>query len=491
MQLKAKILNFYAGIPASIINLRTAKKLGIHTGDRISISKNSKRLTVVVDTISNNTVLEDEIALSSEVLEIIKIKNGALVDIDFVEPPESLKYIKEKLQGKTLNYQKLYLIIKDILSNNLSEAGIALFVSGMFKNGMSFRETTDLIKAILETGNKIKISGKYTADKHCIGGVPGNRTTPIVVSICAADGVIIPKSSSRAITSAAGTADVIETVAEVSFSINEIKKIIKKTNACLVWGGALGLVPADSQIIKVEKKLSIDPEAQLLASIFSKKLASGAKNILIDIPYGENAKVDKVKALRLKRKFELLGKYFNRNVKVVLTNGEQPIGNGVGPTLELFDVISVLDPNKTGPNDLEEKSIFLAGEILELVGKVRKGNGKKRALEILKSGLAYKKFIEIISAQRGSLNKLSLGKIHKTIRAYKTGFVKKISNQGINLLARVAGCPLDKKAGVYLHVLLNQKINVGDPLITLYAHTKEKLKQAELFFRKNNIIEIK
>ena len=346
---------------------------------------------------------------------------------------------------------------------------------------MNFKETIFLIKAILETVNQLNFDSKFVVDKHSIGGIPGNRTTPIVVSICAAAGLIIPKSSSRAITSASGTADVIETIAKVEFSLEEVKKIVKKTNACLVWGGGFGIVPADSKIIRIEKQLGIDPETQLLASIMSKKIASGAKYILIDIPYWKTAKVSKRKAMRLKNKFEKLGKYFKKKLKVVLTKGEQPIGQGIGPFLEIHDVISVLKQDCNCPKDLEEKSIFLAGEIL----KMTKQGNKETAKEILKSGKAFKKFNEIIIAQHGKIpGKIPEAKFKKPIFSEKSGVVKEIDNKKINNLARTSGAPVDKFAGLKIKFKLKDKIKKGDEILTIYAESASRLKQAINFYKK-------
>jgi len=248
-------------------------------------------------------------------------------------------------------------IIEDVVDNSLSGPEIALFISAMYSNGMSIKETAYLIESILKTGNIMKFRNKYVVDKHCIGGIPGNRTTPIVVAICTAAGLLMPKNSSRAITSAAGTADVIETIAQIEFSMPELKRIVKKTNGCMVWGGALGIVPADSKIIQIEKSLKLDPEAQLLASIMSKKLASDSNYILIDIPYGKTAKVDKRKANHLKKKFEALGELFHKKLIVVLTKGKEPIGNGIGPELEMGDLMKVLNQKDIRPLDLENKSV--------------------------------------------------------------------------------------------------------------------------------------
>ena len=503
MQLKTKFLKWSTGVPVVMLNKKTAEELGIHSQDRISIktlSSNPKEFATIVNVIER-IVKKDEIAVSSELKHRLKLRFGQRVEIGLADAPKSLDLIKRKLAGKKLNKKEINIIIQDIVDNSLSESEVALFISAMYKNGMTKKETIFLIKAILKTGNTLSFNNKYVVDKHSIGGIPGNRTTPIVVSICAAEGLTMPKSSSRAITSAAGTADVIETIANVEFSIEQLEKIVNKTNACMVWGGALGMVPADSKIIRIEKMLKIDPEAQLLASIMSKKLASDSKYILIDIPYGEFAKVKKDKALDLKKKFESLGKYFKKKLKVVLTDGNNPIGNGVGPSLELIDVIKVLDPKQEGPRDLEKKSLYLSGEIFEMTGKAKKGKGKELAEGILDSGKAFQKFKQIIKAQGGHINgntnsknkkiaKIKDAEFKETIISNKKGKVISIDNKKIATLARVAGCPVDKLAGLYLHVKSNYEINKGDKIITIYAESKTRLKQAICFYQKEKPIKL-
>ncbi len=491
MKLKLKFLKWNAGIPVAMLNSKTAEKIGVRTQDRISLetfSSRPKKLSTILDTVEN-LVKENEVAVSSEIKKIMNLKKGQFLDVNLAPTPKSLEFIKNKLNGKRLTEKQLEEIIRDIVSNSLSEAEVALFVSVMYRQGMNLDETTSLIEAILDSGNTLNFGKKIVVDKHSIGGIPGNRTTPIVVSICAAAGLIMPKNSSRAITSAAGTADTIETIAQVDFSLSELKKIVSKTNACMVWGGSLNLVPADSKIIAVEKALNLDPEAQMLASIMSKKLAVGSKYILIDIPYGETAKVTKEKALHLKTKFQQLGRYFKRNLKVVLTDGSQPIGNGVGPALELKDVIAVLDPSKKGPKDLEKKSVFLASQIMEMAGKTKKGKGKFLAEAILYSGKAFAKFKEIIEAQKGKVREIPFAKFSKKIISKKSGTVLKIDNKKINQLARVAGCPADKYAGVYLFKKVKDKVRKGEALLEIYAESRPRLREATEFY--NNFKPVK
>lgn len=492
MELKVRLLKWSAGIPVAMINLKTAELMGIHKNDRVSIenlSKENGKFSTIVD-IVEKIIKGNEIGISLEIKELFNLKNGQKVDVNLAESPTSLDYIKKKLDKKKLSKIEIKEIIKDIVNNSLSDPEIALFVSGMYENKMDFDETINLIEAFLESGEKISFKGKFIVDKHCIGGIAGNRTTPIVVSIVAAAGLTCPKTSSKAITSAAGTADVIGAIAKVEFSAKELKKIVNKIGGCMVWGGSLELVPADSKIIRIEKMLKIDPRAQLLASIMSKKLAVGSKYIIIDIPYGKNAKVDKKEALKLKQDFEKLGKYFKLNLQAVLTKGDEPIGNGIGPLLELTDVIKVLNPSEEGPKDLEKKSLFLAGQIFEMTNKAKKGRGIEMAKSILDSGKAFEKFLQIIKAQKGSIKHLEFGKFKKDIFAKSSGKIAEINNIKINFLARIAGCPVDKSSGLYIYSHVGDKIKKGNKILTIYSESKPRLKEALEYYNKERPIKI-
>ncbi len=495
MELKIKILKWSAGIPVAMLNEDTANLIGVKTKGRIfirTLSKNSQGISTIVD-IAKTLVRKNEIAISSELKERLNLHAGQKVDIDLSSPPKSMAFIKKKMNGLSLSQNEISEIIKDVVDNSLSEAEISLFISSMYEKGMNMKETVYLINAILHSGKTLKfnLKNKLVADKHSIGGIPGNRTTPIVVSICAAAGLVMPKSSSRAITAPAGTADVIETIAKVEFSSDELEKILKKTGAFLIWGGSLEIVPADEKIISIEKMLNIDPEAQLLASIMSKKLASGAKYILIDIPYGKTAKVTREKALGLKKKFEYLGKHFHKKLKVVLTRGDEPIGNGIGPILEIIDIKKILARDNDAPKDLEKKSLFLSGELLEMTGKARKGQGIKMATQILDSGKAFAKFREIIKAQKGSLDHLKLAKFKKDIILIKDAEITEIDNKKINSLGRITGCPMDKSAGLYLYKHVGDKLKKGEKILTIYAESKSRLRDALKFYNEQKPINTK
>ncbi len=486
MKLKFKELNLGAGRPVVFINEGNARELNLHVGDRVEISFDGKRLIAILDVVKK-FIAKGEVSLSEEIVEYMSLKNGDIVDVALTIEPRSSILIAKKLNGKILSKKEIYVIVKDIVNNALTEAEIAYFVSGVYENGMTLDETIALTEAMYKTGEIINWHSSKVADKHSIGGIAGNRTTPIVVAICASLGIKMPKTSSRAITSAAGTADVIETIANVDFPVSKLKEIVKKTGACLAWGGALGLAPVDDKLIRVERLLNLDPESQLIASILAKKLAVGSKYVLIDIPYGKFAKVNLEKAKKLRKSFLEIGKYFGLKMEVVLTDGSQPIGNGVGPVLEMRDVLRVL--RRDGPpKDLENKAIYLAAQILEMIGKAKKGRGEKLARETLDSGRALKKFEEIIQAQGRKRGGLKIAKFKQDIKSKSSGKICMINNKCINLLGRILGCPADKGAGLYLCKHNSDSIRKGEPLVTLYSESDKKLKEAIHFFNESKPI---
>lgn len=486
MKLKFRTLKIRTSKFVIFLHESDAHKLGVHSGERVSIKDGKASVIGIVDLVSG-FIHKGEVALSEEIVTALSLKAGEFVHVSTVGRPASKAILQRELVCQRYTQEELTAVIKDIVSNALSEAEIAYFVSGVYHCGLSLQETVYLTNAIVQTGENMYWGSAKVADKHSIGGIAGNRTTPIVVAICAAAGVLMPKTSSRAITAAAGTADVIESVARVDLSVNELKKIVKKTGACLAWGGSLGLAPADDKLIQIEKMLNLDPEPQLLASILAKKLAVGSKYVLIDIPCGEGAKVTRVRALSLSKKFIAIGSKLGLNIKTLITDGSQPIGRGIGPMLEMQDIVNILK-RENGPKDLENKSLMLAGLLLEMVGKARKGQGKKKAKEILDSGAAFKKFEEIIKAQSGSLSRIRFGSLQHIIRAPKSGTVKAVHNKTINTIGRILGSPIEKTAGLYLHVHKKDSLQKGSPLVTLYSESPARLKEAIAFYTNNNPI---
>lgn len=492
MKFKVKDMDIASGgVLVAILNEKDAKKLDLHSADRILVKHNSKSVTCILDiSESSKAVPEGRIGLFEEVLERLQIKRGALVDVKFTGKPESVKHIRDKLFGKELNSTELYHITDDITHDRLTDIEKTYFVAASFTQGLSVKEVIGLTKAMVQTGKTLKFSG-ITLDKHCIGGVPGNRTTMIVVPIVAAAEYTIPKTSSRAITSPAGTADTMECLAQVEMSEAKIRQVVKKTGACIVHGGSINLAPADDKIIEVEHPLSIDAEGQLLASVMAKKHSVSANHVLIDIPMGKSVKARNPKeANHLKKMFELIGEKLGMNVQVVITDGSHPIGNGIGPLLEAEDVMAVLRNDPLAPQDLKEKSLMLAGKLLEMVCECKKGDGLKKAREILESGKALAKMNEIINAQ-GKQKKPELGQQRYPVHSSRAGKIVEIDNDIIAKIARVAGTPTDKGAGLYLSKKIRDSVKRGDLLYTIYAMNEFKLNLAKEFLRKNNGYKVK
>ncbi len=494
MKLKIKDMDIATGGPLiAIINMEDARKLDLHHMDRIKIKDSKKTETVVVQIAeSSKAVKPGYIGLFEEVIDSLQVRPKEIVDITLARKPLSLKFIRKKLDGKKLNKKEIDQIVWDIVHNKLNEIELTYFVSACYTNVMSIEETILLTKAMVKHGTTLELSRYPVIDKHSIGGVAGNRTTMVLVPIMAAAGFTMPKTSSRSITSPAGTADTMEVLAKVSFSLKRMKEIILKTNGCVVWGGALNLAPADSKIINVERPLGIDAESQLLASIMAKKYSVSSTHILIDIPIGKGAKLkNKAEALRLKSDFEAVAKKLRKHVKVIITDGSKPIGKGIGPALEARDVLRLLQRDEKRPLDLENKCVVMAGEIFKMVGVK---NGKKKAAEILNSGKAYEKMVEIIKAQDGKITRpdqIRIGKFRLDVKAGKTGVVKWISNSLVSKIARVAGAPLNKGAGIYLYTNRGDKVKKGEKLFTIYAESKQKMDYAKDILKERNPFAVK
>ncbi|MBI4151408.1 thymidine phosphorylase family protein, partial [Candidatus Woesearchaeota archaeon] len=465
---------------------KDAAKLDLHSGDRILLRNNGTEVTCILDiSESDKAVPEGKIGLFEEVLDRLKVKNNHHVTLRFTGKPESIGHIRDKLYGKRLAYDELFHIIDDITHDRLTDIEKTYFVSAGFANGWSTEEVVDMTRAIVETGSRIKFRG-VTLDKHSIGGVPGNRTTMVIVPIIAAAGFTIPKTSSRAITSPAGTADTMECLANVELSEKKIKSVVRNAGACMVHGGSMNLAPADDKIIEVEHPLSIDAEGQLLASVMAKKASVTANHVLIDIPMGRSTKANTwKKAKRLRKMFQLVGRKLGIDVRVIITDGSHPIGNGVGPLLEAEDVMAVLRNDPLAPDDLRKKALMMAGILLEMTKKYKKGQGLAAAREILESGKALKKMNQIIQAQ-GRKPRPKLGAFCHQVCTRKIGRVREVDNIIITKIARIAGAPSDKGAGLFLRKKVHEMVKRGDVLYTVYAANKFKLDLAMEFVRKNN-----
>ena len=492
MKAKVRLYEIETGKPIVVLNSDDMEGMSLHVGDRVKIIKSDKERTTAVIDSTTKLVKEGEIGIFEEVREELGVEDGDEVVVKRAERPLSIDFIKKKVNGEHMHGNEIRQIIEDVVDNNLSEIELTSLVVASYINGYDMDETISLTQAMVETGNQMNF-GDNGVDKHCIGGVAGNRTTMIIVPIMAAAGCIMPKTSSRAITSPAGTADTMEVLAKVEFGVEELKKIVEDIGGFIIWGGSVNLAPADDKIIKVEYPLSLDPEGQVLASVIAKKKSVGSDALVIDIPVGRGAKIeDRGRAVDLARKFITVGERFEIKTKCLITDGSSPIGRGIGPALEAIDVLNVL--KGVGPTDLMNKSVDLAGVLLELVGKADEGMGRNMAKEILDSGKALQKMKQIIEAQGGNpeikVEDIRLGGKTKKITALGEGRVKYIDNKMISRVARIAGAPKDKAAGLKLEVAVGQLVAPGDTLFTIYSDSDEKLGEAARYAQQTKPVQV-
>ncbi len=462
-----------------MLNVVDARERGLNPGDRVRVRTKGAATTAILDT-TTEMVKTGEIGIFTEALK--DLKSPQSVDVLPAPKPASICYIKSLMDNQKLTEDQIRAIVQDIVDNNLSEIELSAYVTASYIHNMDSQETEWLTRAMIDTGERIHFDSHPVMDKHSIGGVPGNKVSLLVVPIVAAAGLLIPKTSSRAITGAGGTADLMEVVANVEFTADEIKELTEKVGGVIVWGGATNIAPADDKLIKAEYALSIDPYSQMLASIMAKKGAVGADAVVVDMPVGSGTKLATPEAGRsLAKDLIDLGERLGIRVECAMTFGGSPVGRTIGPALEVREALTVLE-NKGGPNSLKEKSLALAGILLEMGGVASRGDGYKASEEILTTGKALKKLIEIIEAQGGDPKVKSedivIGENCEDILAPTSGYVVAFFNKRLIELARMAGAPSDKKAGVIIHRKMGERVKKGEPLITICSSSDWELDSA-------------
>jgi len=461
---------------------------GFQALSKIEISGNSHKVLAVLNVVDDNSIVNPgELGLSEQAYKQLSVPEGETVSVDHAEPPKSMDAVRRKINGERLSQEDFENIARDIAETRYSKMEMAAFLVATGQNNLDRDELLFLTRAMLNSGERMNWHEALVADKHCIGGIPGNRTSMLVVPIVAAHGMLIPKTSSRAITSPSGTADTMEILAEVNLSPQQLHDIVRKERGCLAWGGTAKLAPVDDMLISVERPLGIDSQGQMVASILSKKLAAGATHLIIDIPVGATAKVRQMRqALALRKLFEYVGDQLNIHLEVVITDGRQPIGRGIGPTLETRDILQVLENDPDAPADLRQKSLNLAGRIIEFDPDVRGGQGYAIARDILDSGRACAKMNAIIKAQGAKQIDLHPGELCHEVCADNSGVVTRIDNFQMAKIARLAGAPIDKKSGVDLLKKLGDPVKKGEVIYHIYAQFPADFKFAQNLAIQNN-----
>jgi thymidine phosphorylase len=437
---------------------------------KVEIAHDSRLILAVLNIVDDPRLLaDDELGLAEQAFAQLGLPEGSMISIAQAARPTSLEAVRGKILGRGFEPSEIEAIVRDIATHRYSKMEIAAFLIASARF-LTTEEVLGLTRAMAAVGNRIDWAKPVIADKHSIGGIPGDRSSMVVVPIVAAHGLTIPKTSSRAITSPAGTADTMEVLARVDLGVAEMRAVVERERGCLVWGGHVNLSPADDVLISVERPLGIDTREQMVASILSKKLAAGSTHLLIDIPLGPTAKVrTRNEAIALRKLFEYIGDQVGLTIDVAITDGAQPIGRGIGPVLEARDVMAVLRGDRDAPAALRKKALLLAGRIIEFDPALRGGHGHARAQELLETGQALAAMERIIEAQGRATIQHRLGDFTYEAPAPSDGIVEAMDCYRLARIARLAGAPMDKGAGIDLFCKLGDRVRVGQPLYRIHA----------------------
>lgn len=451
---------------------------GFEAQTQVEVVANGHQVLAILHHVEADWLGDEEAALSDAAWNLLGLRGGEQVTVRHAPQLESLTFLRAKVYGRKLDYASMRALVDDIGRGRVSDIHLAAFVTACAGGRLDPQEIVALTQAMVDTGDRLRWPMSPVMDKHCVGGLPGNRTTMVIVPIVAACGVIMPKTSSRAITSPAGTADTMETLAPVTLDAAAMRRIVEREGAFIAWGTGARLSPADDVLIRVERPLDLDSEAQLVASVLSKKLAAGSERVLIDIPVGPTAKVrSHAAAQSLGDSLVAVGAAVGLQVQVVMSDGRQPVGRGIGPALEAMDVMAVLRRDADAPQDLREHSLVLAGALLEMADRAAAGTGRALAERTLDSGLALRKFIAICEAQ-GGMRQPPQAQFRQSVAAPCDGRVGAVDNRRLARAAKLAGAPQDAAAGAVIHVRLGDSVVKGQPLFTLHAQSSGELAYA-------------
>jgi len=452
---------------------------GFQVQARVKVSAGERSVIATLNIVSADLLPLDEAGLSDVAWRELRPEEGQRLDFAHPEPLQSFSHVRRKIYGSELGAAECMAIVRDVVAGRYSPIELAAFLTACAGERTSLEEAIALTRAMAATGSTLSWPARVVVDKHCIGGLPGNRTTPIVVAIATAAGLTMPKTSSRAITSPAGTADVMETLTPVALGLDEMRRVVEREGGCVVWGGAMDLSPADDILIRIERPLDFDSDGQLIASVLSKKLAAGSTHVVIDVPVGPTAKVRSQEAARkLINKLALVAAATGLEIRAVETAGAEPVGVGIGPALEARDVVAVLKGEKNAPADLRERALRLAAETLFLGG--RTGGGLEEATRILDGGQAWQKFQAICAAQ-GGLRSPPVAPYTKDFTADQRSRVVAIDNRKLSRVAKLAGAPTSPAAGLALRARTGDLVEKGQPLFTLHSQTRGEMAYAATY----------
>lgn len=445
---------------------------------RVLVCSGGRELVATLNVVTSDWLARDVAALSEAAWTTLQPAPDAWAVFSHPDPPASAPSLRAKVFGQRLSEPDFLGLMRDTVDNRLSDIELAAFVTACAGERLDHEETIGLTRAMVAVGQQIDWGGGAVLDKHCVGGLPGNRTTPIVVAIVAAAGHRIPKTSSRAITSPAGTADAMEVMAPVALDLAAMRRVVERENGCIVWGGNVRLSPADDVLIRVERPLDFDSDGQLVASVLSKKVAAGSSHVLIDIPVGPTAKVRSPDAAdSLEERLLATAQALGLTLSVLRTDGRQPVGHGIGPALEARDVLRVLRGDADAPIDLRERSLDLAAALLDIAPGAEPGAGRVTAQALLQSGAALRKFLAICEAQ-GGFTEPGAASYTWELLATRSGHVRDVDNRRLARIAKLAGAPASANAGVEYRLRIGDRVDAGEPLLRVHAQSRGQLEYA-------------
>jgi len=461
---------------------------GFTAHSRIAVGFGRRTVIATLFQTTSDILAPGEAGLTDGACNRLGVGDGETVRLSHPPPLNSLRRVRGKVFGEFLDRTAAGEIIDDIVARRYSDIYLSSFITACSARPLNSGEMIALTSAMVDAGQRLEWPHHPVADKHCVGGLPGNRTTPIVVAIATACGLVMPKTSSRAITSPAGTADMMETLAPVELGIDAMRDVVDCEGGCIVWGGAVRLSPADDLLIRVERALDLDGEGQLVASVLSKKMAAGSSHVVLDIPVGPTAKIrTDATAKALAASLTSVADAFDISTRIVISDGSQPVGRGIGPSLEAEDVLAVLQGQSDAPTDLRDRAISLAGSLLELAGGTIRGCGSVVAAEALENGSAWAKFQRICEAQ-GGMRIPPRPSHERPVPTQKPGRVAAIDSRRLAKVAKLAGAPNAKAAGLKLHVKLGDEVEENQPLYTVCSESPGELSYAFEFVAKNDDI---
>ncbi|MEJ2762935.1 thymidine phosphorylase family protein [Photobacterium sp. MCCC 1A19761] len=459
---------------------------GLVASSRVAVESDGQVIIATLNVVAKHVMPHHHIGFSDVAFQRLGVANGDQVQVKHVPLVPSLSALRKKIYGHELNDRDIRSIISDIRAHHYSDIEIASFLTACAGQRLSSIEIIALTRAMVDCGKRLTWPGhERVFDKHCVGGLPGNRTTPLVVAIVSAAGLVIPKTSSRAITSPAGTADTMETLTTVDLKLTQLQTVVEQTGACLAWGGAVSLSPVDEVLIRVERALDLDGEGQLIASVLSKKIAAGSTHVLIDIPVGETAKVrNQEDAYRLAELFPLVGLALGLNVRCVITDGSHPIGLGIGPAEEAREILAILKGDVGPTSELRTRALQLSAELLDFAFGEGLDAALAQATQLLDSGAAWAQFERILQAQ-GPVKIPPTAKHQQVQYARRSGRVLRIDNRRLARLAKLAGAPNEASAGLRFHVSVGDWVEEGAPLFTLLTQSLGERDYALAYYREN------